>query len=192
MPVPGTFRFPALWNAFQRNRPAAAGIAEVHRSTFITSMTLGLTPRGPEEISAFGNPRITDPFATGPTMTRYYLGAEQLARRLVREWGHPEVFIEGKFAESHILRRRGVIYFENRLHPGRHAYAHQAHRIVSERGMALYSPFAEKVEGTITGIGVTWPASVGHIDLWNGERTGRGYAAETVRAAEIVWLWLAS
>lgn len=191
MPVPGTFRFGTLWDTFRRNQAAAGGIGDAHRAAFITSMTLGLSPQRPEEISAFGNPKIVNPFASGPAMARFYLRAEQLASRLTAEWGHPDVFIEGKFAEPYVLRRRGVIYFENRLHPGRYAYAHQAHKIVSGSGLALYSPFAEKVEGTITGIDVGWPASVGHIDLWNGERTGRGYGADTVRAAEIVWLWMA-
>jgi hypothetical protein len=191
MPMPRPCHFEALWHAFRRNQGAAAGIAEANRAAFLTSMTLGVTPREPGELAAFGNPRLVDPFAPGPSMERFYLRADQLTARLRREWGQPDVFLEGADPESYLSRRRGLLYFENRLHSGRHAYAKQAHRIVSQVGLPLYSPFAEKVEGTVTGIDVTWPASTGHIDLWNGRQTGRGFQMDTIREAELVWLWIA-
>lgn len=147
--------FQQLWDHYRYNRPVAAGLEpESDRCAMVLSMSLGLEPGAGEHSFLQSTDRLR-PGIEG----RYYLRAQELSGRLLREWGPPE-YLQGRDPEKLIQGRKGVIYLE-------HAYLE-----------------AQKVKGHA----VPWPKMGDHIDLWDRDHLATP-ATKPFNWAREVWFW---
>lgn len=119
--------FQPLWDYYQYNRDVAKGLApEQNRCAIVMSMTLGLEPQPGEKTlrqlgsgeglaSIFTDIRkkmVIPAVAKSEIAKRYYIQAQELAHRLEREWGKPQVS-DGANARELISGKKGVIFLEN-------------------------------------------------------------------------------
>lgn len=118
--------FRQLWDFYKYNRPVGLGLVpEENRCAIQLSMTLGLEPKaGEASLASMGNKALTKSLE-GPLKTmlvarvkdtqiasRYYISAQQLANRLVNEFGPPR-YLDGKQARAAIAGRRGIVFLQN-------------------------------------------------------------------------------
>jgi hypothetical protein len=186
--------FDALWARQKASRIWAAGVTRGNRCSLVMSHTLGAHPESPGEMSWDGISNVTSQFRGRPELKKYYLKADQLAKRLEREWGAPELYMAGRLSEPLLRKRRGIIFFENRWETTADTVKTLGAKVVvgAAEMLGLSTP-AERPEIVNTIAGPT----VDHIDVWNGERTagggenGRdGYSFQTTSAAQYVSLWI--
>lgn len=169
-----------------------------NRCALVMSRTLGLNPSAPEEATWVGMAEVLPAFKNDPTLKNYYIISEQLAKRLEKEWGPPEVYIAGKLAEKYIREKRGIIFIENRWMPGTgrglSGYKAKLSRERAKINVVARALFNDNTPEENTAImnAIEGP-TVDHIDVWNGERTAAGedggYTFDTIAGAEFVWLW---
>jgi Type VI secretion system (T6SS), amidase effector protein 4 len=133
--------FETVWAKYQAARPVAAGITEGNRCAMVLAMALGKPyyPNSSKGEASFADlkdsiavnakgtarnllagklkvaDRMTDGIEGQPFLQKYYVKAEQFAKRLRNEWGDPDFVLKGspKNLVKTTMGKRGVIYMEN-------------------------------------------------------------------------------
>ena len=130
--------FTSLWALYKYNRPVAYGLLpDENKCAVVMSLTLGLEP-GPDEMSLgkLGNPTLVsrivhaaksiylhqtvdrpqtnDAMRDTAIADRYYLKAQDMANRLMKEWGPPAA-LDGRDARNWVSGKRGVIFSVTRI-----------------------------------------------------------------------------
>jgi hypothetical protein len=185
--------FQGLWNRQQASRKWARGVTRGNRCALVMSRTLGVHPESPAEMSWVGVSEVTPPYRGRPELKDYYLKADQLAKRLERDWGPPDLYMAGRLASRLVRDQRGVMFIENRwgTSADRLKTVGAGLLVFAAESVGLSTPDERSgIIDTIAG------PSVDHIDVWDGDRTAggdedghEGYSFATVAAAQYVWLW---
>jgi hypothetical protein len=122
--------FNSLWHRYQDKRSVAAGITDGNRCALVLGLALGpgYEPRA-GEISFQQLRQPTLPFQKGvhpaiegaEVLNRFYVRSDEMARRLIDEWGAPAKF-QGSATFDAVHGKKGVIFVKNgfRTHHGGH------------------------------------------------------------------------
>ncbi|MEP7282371.1 MAG: T6SS effector amidase Tae4 family protein [Rubrivivax sp.] len=133
--------FESAWSRYQEYRKVASGITEGNRCALVLAMSLGkryypdkskgehsfadledtfmVNAKGTVRNLVHGNLKVANRMADGiqgqPFLRKYYVKAEQFAKRLRTEWGDPDFILkgQGKQIVKRTLGAHGVIYIED-------------------------------------------------------------------------------
>jgi hypothetical protein len=109
--------FEALWDKYQESRKLGRDInPDGNRCALVLGAALrsAYTPRkerGELSFREIGQP--PKGIRGQPFLERYYVKAEELARRLEEEWGRPAYRVSGADAAAAIGGKRGVVFVED-------------------------------------------------------------------------------
>jgi type VI secretion system (T6SS) effector Tae4 (amidase) len=179
--------FQPLWDFYEFNRSIAAGLVpDENRCAIVMSMTLGLEPQGDDaSVASLTDKKeksillglistkkleepVRNPAATHTEVAaRYYLRADDLAKRLTTEWGAPRE-IDALDAAKYLNGKQGVVFLE-------HAYLHPGTPTSHPQGSYLEDPFKNFRKGD-------------HIDLWKSNMNATD-SSMPFQHAQKVWFW---
>jgi hypothetical protein len=117
-------------------------ITEGNRCALVVGVALNIKPSGPD-ISFKGQPSAAAAVRNQPFASKFFLKADQLARRIAHVFGRPDIECVGSVALSKISGLTGVVFCED----------------------CWRSP-SEKVKAVLH---ISSARTGDHIDVWNGK-----------------------
>lgn len=193
MPIP--FNYAALAADLARKRKSAAMISSGNRCAWVVGASLGLRPdklRG--EQTFLDAPKKDLRIEKNPFLAGFFLRAQQLKDRMVREYGAPDVLDAGSAALPKISGSTGVIYLEDAWTTNSDEVKAKLWRMLQAFDTEGYGPYRPAVQPTPSG---------DHIDLFDGLyleiykdpaklAESQAYCQQFIRGARRVYFWRTS